>query len=101
MDHRQVDKRNLLIVLKKVPHDVTEVHKNQDQFLGQFKVKSDIHFKDSMNVPTTGVDFDSGVSAGWLVRFCPSLEPFLLVESSPSSRRCNTSRGTLQPPPLR
>lgn len=96
MDHQQVDKRNQLFVLKGIHHGVMVEHTNPDQSLWE---KNSIVVWWSMNVPIIGVDF--GVSAEWFVGLCPSPSLVLSAGWNSSSRRCKTSRGTLQPHPFR
>lgn len=98
MDHQQVDKRNQLFVLKGIHHGVMVEHTNPDQSLWE---KNSIVVWWSMNVPIIGVDFDFGVSAEWFVGLCPSPSLVLSAGWNSSSRRCKTSRGTLQPHPFR
>lgn len=60
MDHRQVDKRNQLIVLTRIHHAVMVQHMNLDQSLEE-KV---LYFIESfINIPIVGIDFESDVIA--------------------------------------
>ena len=58
MDHRLVDKRMQLIVPEKALHAVWVLHMNQGQFLN----KNYLRKKNKINIPTTGVGLDSGMS---------------------------------------